>query len=152
MRSEKPEYLGFAFSRPDYNRRPQNLTESAEKSARGLYAKTRNHRRWGFAPRPESTNCNDYSRGRVGCQAFFAAGRIMGFGWRYCRAEVLVPPGLLCTCGVVGVLLSTKLTAGTESSLFGAGAVFGLGTRLLFMAKQKRLRGGRLLFPLRRKK
>jgi hypothetical protein len=59
---------------------------------------------------------------------------------------------LLCTCGEAGVLGNAKLEAGTKSSLFGAGAEFGIGTRLLFFSKQKRLRGGRLLFPLRRKK
>jgi hypothetical protein len=52
----------------------------------------------------------------------------------------------------VGVLCYAKLAAGTKSSLFGAGAEFGIGTRLLFGSLLERLRGGRLLFPVRRKK
>jgi hypothetical protein len=59
---------------------------------------------------------------------------------------------LLLICGGVGVLLDGKLTAGTKSSLCAAGAEFEIGTRLLFGSLLERLRGGRLLFPLRRKK
>ncbi|MDR1821292.1 MAG: hypothetical protein LBQ91_02530, partial [Oscillospiraceae bacterium] len=67
----------------------------------------------------------------------FLGGKGAGVGW------------LLWGCGGVGVLLDRKLTAGTKSSLFGAGTVFGIGILLLFGSLLERLRGGRLLFPLR---
>jgi uncharacterized membrane protein YgdD (TMEM256/DUF423 family) len=66
--------------------------------------------------------------------------------WRFCLGDCF---GFVA----VQVFFATQILRRERKVLCSTrGAVFEIGTLLFFGSLQKRLRGGRLLFPLRRKK
>jgi hypothetical protein len=78
--------------------------------------------------------------------------------WRGLLLRSALFPASDCFGGCFGlaavwVFFATEIYRRERKVLcLGRGAEFGIGAKLSLFAKQERLRGGRLLFPLRRKK
>jgi hypothetical protein len=80
-------------------------------------------------------------------------GREVGGGKRFSVAKLLLLLWWGFDFAAVFMFFCTEILRRERKVLcMGRGAGFEIGTRLFFGSLLKRLRGGRLLFPLRRKK